>query len=162
MKNIEDCWSRWGRHVKVRLWCHAWIVSCDLQKPYNEVYYEITGNSAAMECFAINKMTGVLVLKQSLLLQPCQAQKYTIKIRAYDGGDPPRKSSEADVTITVGRNRQPPIFQRLPYTTNIPENLDTGHAIYTVSATDQDREVRLISALIKMERFWLCLRVYGC
>ncbi len=49
-----------------------------------------------------------------------------VKVRARDGGDPPRVSSEADVTINVGKNREKPVFQRLPYRTTIRQNLDVG------------------------------------
>ncbi len=62
------------------------------------------------------------------------------KVRAYDGGNPPRRSTEADVTISVGQNKQTPQFQRLPYRTNIRENLEVGRGVYTVQARDGDAE----------------------
>ena len=59
-------------------------------------------------------------------------------MRAFDGGNPPRRSSEADVTIGVGQNKQTPEFQRLPYRTNIRENLEVGRGVYTIQARDTD------------------------
>ena len=59
-------------------------------------------------------------------------------MRAYDGGNPPRRSTEAEVTIGVGQNKQTPQFQRLPYRTNIRENLEVGRVVYTTQAVDAD------------------------
>ncbi len=59
-------------------------------------------------------------------------------MRALDGGNPPRRSTEADVTISVGQNKQRPVFQRLPYATEIQESLPVGRGVYTVQATDAD------------------------
>ena len=88
-------------------------------------------------------MTGVVVLKQTLLLEPCQAEQYSVRIRARDMGNPPRRSPEADVQITVGRNRFAPEFDRLPYTISIRENYNTGRGVYSVVANDRDAKVRL-------------------
>ena len=53
-----------------------------LQAPYNKVSYGIVGTEGAMQCFAVNEVTGVVVLKQSLLLEPCTAAQYSVSINS--------------------------------------------------------------------------------
>ncbi len=49
-----------------------------LQAPYNVVRYEIVPNEAAETCFSINEETGDIILKRSLLLEPCTAGSYNV------------------------------------------------------------------------------------
>ena len=90
----------------------------------------------------------MLILKQSLLLDPCQEETYNIRLAALDGGSPAKKSPEAFVTITIGRNRFAPDFQKTPYTTKIRENLEMGRGVFSVTATDRDTKVRWAGELM--------------
>lgn len=91
------------------------------------------------------------MLKRTLLLEPCQAEQYNVKVVAKDMGNPPRKSPEADLTITVGRNRFSPEYERLPYSTTIRENLDVGRGVYSVKANDKDAKVGILKILKTFE-----------
>ncbi|KAL5011191.1 hypothetical protein ScPMuIL_011726 [Solemya velum] len=95
--------------------------------------------------FLMNEVTGELLLRQSLLFAPCDADFYSMKVRAKDLGSPQRFSSEIDVFVDVQRNENPPIFFREPYITQLQENSFSGQSVYTVTANDADTQLFTIN-----------------
>ena len=83
-----------------------------------------------------------------------QCQKYDIKViiifsqilvRAVDGGSPPKASEPSTVRVEVTRNLHTPQWQgELPYTANTDETTGTGNRVFTVRATDDDRDVSVL------------------
>ena len=49
-----------------------------LQAPNNVVRYEITADLEDRECFLLNEITGDLLLRRSLLYDPCRATSFNV------------------------------------------------------------------------------------
>lgn len=75
-------------------------------------------------------------------------------ILGYDSARP-RRSSTVTCTISVLRNSNPPVWQRLPHNATIRENQPYISSIYNVTATDNDAGVCLF--LIDLIHFHCCL-----
>ena len=65
---------------------------------------------------------------------------FQFTVRATDSGRPPR-STNVEVTIFIVR-AQLPVFINTPYATQVQENAANNSQIYTVTARDQDGQVR--------------------
>ena len=48
------------------------------QEPYNTVHYSLTGDAEALECFSINRDTGMIVSRRSLEMDPCYKDQFTV------------------------------------------------------------------------------------
>ena len=66
---------------------------------------------------------------------------FQILVKVFDGGNPPRQSSEGKVKVTVIRNLNAPVFDDEVSEVTIDETLGTGNKVFGVKATDED-EVR--------------------
>ena len=106
--------------------------------PNNVVRYEITADDEDKACFLLNDVTGQLLLRRSLLYSPCRANRFQMKVMATDQGNPQLSSVEANVTVDVYRNLQPPIFINTPYAVTLQEDAAEGLLAYTVTAVDSD------------------------
>lgn len=62
---------------------------------------------------------------------------FQFRVECYDSAYPDNKDF-ADVTITVRRNINPPVFEFPRYTQIIPETWTLGQEVVRVSATDSD------------------------
>ncbi|RUS85645.1 hypothetical protein EGW08_006591, partial [Elysia chlorotica] len=113
-------------------------VDNDPLPPNNVVRYTITEDPEDLECFLINEVTGQLLLRRSLLYDPCRANAFLMKVVATDLGTPSLSSQEANVTVIVSRNLFPPVFINLPYATVLEESVQPGRIAYTVTAVDND------------------------
>ena len=67
-----------------------------------------------------------------------------MKIRARDSGPTPHISSEVDLTITITRNKEAPVFTNDEFEFNIDEIEEVGASIMKASARDRDRNVSII------------------
>ena len=56
-----------------------YIVQC-FQPPNNLVRYTITEDQEDLDCFLINEVTGQLLLRRSLLYDPCRANAFVVSI----------------------------------------------------------------------------------
>jgi len=54
------------------------IYALGFQPPYNVVRYFLSGDDAAKKCFAIKEESGIIVIKQSLFVSPCTADKFNV------------------------------------------------------------------------------------
>ena len=96
------------------------------------------------------KLNGIT--QQALLMKQCKAWYsrtcleqaryivqflFQLRISAYDSRDP-SKFTLTDVTINVGRNLNPPVFGRNPYSTRITELYPMGIPVLNITATDPD------------------------
>lgn len=54
-----------------------------LKPPNNQVRYEITADDEDKECFLLNELTGQLLLKRSLLYEPCRAAVFLVSILKF-------------------------------------------------------------------------------
>lgn len=88
------------------------------------------------DVFALDSATGEITAKKSLDRE--KQDRYTLKIRVSDQGDP-QLSSSADVTITVlDVDDNCPKFEPAVYNRTISENLPFNQSIVQVTATDVD------------------------
>ena len=88
------------------------------------------------DVFDLNSTSGEITAKKSLDRE--KQDRYTLKIRVSDHGDP-QLSSSADVTITViDVDDNCPKFKPAVYNMTISENLPFNQSIVQVTATDVD------------------------
>lgn len=102
--------------------------------------YELVATSSKFALDIKDKLDGSREL-QLLLTEELDREKedtYTMKVIAYDGGNPPRSGS-VDVTVRVlDANDNDPVFDNSTYTVEVDENIPTGIKILRVHATDID------------------------
>nr|XP_020468749.1 protocadherin-16-like [Monopterus albus] len=88
--------------------------------------------------FSINPVTGVITTTKQLDRE--LQEYYTVTVYAKDGGLPPNYA-KATVRIRVlDENDNPPVFGRLYYSIEVPENLE-ALPLFTLRATDPDAGV---------------------
>ena len=81
---------------------------------------------------------------------------------AYDTSNPAQKA-RAEVTISVTRNENKPVFTKAVYEEEISENFPLGDVIVSVSASDVDADDVIVyevvesdaTAAVFLESFWL-------
>ncbi|KAF9809555.1 hypothetical protein SFRURICE_020852, partial [Spodoptera frugiperda] len=87
-------------------------------------------NPADIEYFEIQPESGWIVLKK-----PLDRDRYRLRVRASDRGDPP-SSADVDVELdVVDRNNKPPIWDMTTYgPVHIKENVTVGTVVTSVKA----------------------------
>ncbi|XP_063862581.1 fat-like cadherin-related tumor suppressor homolog isoform X4 [Scylla paramamosain] len=100
---------------------------------FGSIRYELVRGSG--ELFSVNKKTGEISLKQSLMAAD---KTYSLTVAAYDGGNPPL-SSQAHVLIRVVSS-EGPMFTAARYETSVPENAAEGTPVMRVEATSTSGE----------------------
>ena len=101
------------------------IVSGNVDDVFDAVWKEKNGNL-------------ILELKVNGMLDYEITPFYLLKIRAYDGGNPP-KYGEMTLNITIiDTNDNQPIFNTSRYFAKVPENVTVGTSVLQVFATDRD------------------------
>ncbi|XP_053728138.1 protocadherin-16-like [Synchiropus splendidus] len=96
---------------------------------------QVTYGGISVEGFTISPVTGVITTTQSLDRE--LQEFYTVTVYAKDGGLPPNYSKTTVRIRVLDQNDNPPVFGRLFYTIEVPENLDSV-LLFTLRATDQD------------------------
>ncbi|KAG6452524.1 hypothetical protein O3G_MSEX007691 [Manduca sexta] len=88
-------------------------------------------NPADIEYFEIQPESGWIVLKK-----PLDRDRYRLRVRASDRGDPP-SSADVDVELdVVDRNNKPPIWDMTTYgPVHIKENVTVGTVVTSVKAS---------------------------
>ncbi|XP_069725418.1 cadherin-related family member 2 [Phaenicophaeus curvirostris] len=94
--------------------------------------YSISGSDAFY--FSVDAQTGNVTLKNSLDRE--QQARLTLIVGVFDGIN--EAVSRRLAVIVEDRNDNAPVFQYLPYNTEIPENATLDSIIYTVFANDSD------------------------
>ncbi|GFS23625.1 protocadherin Fat 4, partial [Elysia marginata] len=97
--------------------------------------YEVIANTSGAYFFNVDRNTGDLTLRNSLLFGA--SQLYTLYVRAYDPAYP-QDYAEEDVVISVARNEYSPSFLLPSYSVRINETEPVGTNILTIQATDQN------------------------
>ncbi|XP_050706594.1 protocadherin Fat 3-like [Eriocheir sinensis] len=100
---------------------------------FGSVRYELVRGSG--ELFAVNKKTGEISLKQTLMAAD---KTYSLTVAAYDGGKPPL-SSQAHVLIRVVSS-EGPMFTAARYEAAVPENAAKGTPVVRVEAASPSGE----------------------
>ena len=96
----------------------------------------------AQEFFYINPSTGVIFIRKQL--SAATTAQYLFTVIPRDNGYPQRVS-QASVQINIVRDGFPPVFSRSNYQVTILEGQAINDTIETVSATDDNIQVSLLS-----------------
>ncbi|XP_046583162.1 protocadherin Fat 1-like [Haliotis rubra] len=111
----------------------------DLSDPYRSLRFSIIGENTASTYFLINRDSGEIRLKSSLLQDTLQTRQYRLIVAVTDGGDPPRPApSTATITVNVIRNLNTPRWVNDPYSATIDETIGANVNIVNVLAVDDD------------------------
>ncbi|XP_046564129.1 protocadherin Fat 1-like, partial [Haliotis rubra] len=111
----------------------------DLSDPYRSLLFSIIGENTASTYFLINRDSGEIRLKSSLLQDTLQTRQYRLIVAVTDGGDPPRPApSTATITVNVIRNLNTPRWVNDPYSATIDETIGANVNIVNVLAVDDD------------------------
>ncbi|XP_066980298.1 DE-cadherin-like isoform X2 [Macrobrachium rosenbergii] len=98
-------------------------------------YQIVEGNGE--QKFRIDEVTGEILVNKVLDYDhPVYDRNFTLRIRVYDGANPP---AETDVIIAVTNvNDLQPVFEKSNYTFSVTENTDCNVTFGKVSALDPD------------------------
>ncbi|XP_028252910.1 cadherin EGF LAG seven-pass G-type receptor 1-like [Parambassis ranga] len=86
--------------------------------------------------FQLEASSGILQLAQ--LLDYSEVKEYTLKVQAFDGGDPYMVANTSVVVKVKDVNNNPPEFSTESYDVAVSENLAGGASILTLEVTDKD------------------------
>ncbi|XP_041364041.1 cadherin-23-like [Gigantopelta aegis] len=100
-----------------------------------EVMYKMIGYFSAPGYFVMDANTGDISVHSSLLTDVTAV--YVIGVIAYDSAYPTNHAS-SNVTISVNRNPNRPVFNPSSYAERIPESFPLGTSLLRVQATDDD------------------------
>lgn len=106
-----------------------------------QVSYHIERPTFRIPYFEINSTSGLVTTAMTFDRE--EKRSYQIRITGKDGG-PHRQEAErlmgfCQVEIKIDdANDNDPVFSNTPFTTNIKEDLEKGHTVLHVSATDKD------------------------
>lgn len=107
------------------------------------VRYSIFHQSPSSDpAFQLEVSSGTLQLAQPL--DYSEVKEYTLKVQAFDEGDPYMVGNTSVVVKVVDVNNNPPKFSKESYDVAVSENLAGGASILTLEVTDKD-EVSYIS-----------------
>ncbi|KAJ8318063.1 hypothetical protein KUTeg_003154 [Tegillarca granosa] len=110
------------------------------------IAYEAIGVYPARSFFGVDNIDGSVRIISSLKGDGLYLTSYTLKVIAYDTQSRAQVAT-ADVSITVSRNVNPPIFTQSRYQTTISESYAFGVPVIKVSATDRDNDAITYSML---------------
>ena len=102
---------------------------------FGRVVYDLP-DAKIRSVFAINPTTGELKLAKTLDYETQRG--YSIKVRARDGGVPPRIALIHINVSVINAFDNEPAFTQSSYTTSLPENAMPGSEVVSVSARDPD------------------------
>ncbi|CAI9730365.1 cadherin EGF LAG seven-pass G-type receptor 2 isoform X1 [Octopus vulgaris] len=111
------------------------ISAIDKDKDKNaEISYTISGGNSR-NVFRINHATGELILQKSLDFE--DTKQYSLKIRAQDGGSPPKtNSTTVNIRVTDINDNDPEFFNN--YLEPVTENIPANTSIRQIQAFDRD------------------------
>ena len=115
---------------------NTFVIRVTATDPDNEaVFYSLQDTPPASLYFRMDNRTGEIFT--NAILYEDTVNSYTVKVYAYDV-NPARRSSEAQVTVYINRNPNPPVFTQTMFNLSISEYSSIGLSVVTVSATDAD------------------------
>ncbi|KAK3089813.1 hypothetical protein FSP39_006721 [Pinctada imbricata] len=100
------------------------------------IVYEVIGTAAAPSFFRVDQNGRIFTFGN---LRTDISLVYVLRIRAYDS-QVPSQTAEADVTINMLRNVNPPIFSSETYSVRIAEETAVGTLVIDTTATDSDND----------------------
>ncbi|KAG7461989.1 hypothetical protein MATL_G00197140 [Megalops atlanticus] len=104
----------------------------------SEVEYFISGGNSSSR-FRLDKSNGWLSVASSLTSD--MNKVFLIEVTAKDKGNPPLSSKSTVRVAVTEENHHTPEFSQAQVTATVPESLNVGTAIRTLSARDKDKEM---------------------
>lgn len=86
--------------------------------------------------YSITELTGSITVNSHLDFELISS--YNLTIRAEDGGEPNRTSTQTVMVCLTDENDNAPMFVRTTFTAVIAENAANGSIVASVQATDAD------------------------
>ncbi|KAK7112050.1 cadherin-87A-like [Littorina saxatilis] len=104
------------------------------------ITYRIVSGNTNTNSFVLDRVTGVLTLREGLNYENTPEQKgiYRLNIEASDNGNPPETTTSVITVTVVDENNHTPIFMPTQYSKTVSEAEAPGTSVLTVSATDSD------------------------
>ena len=114
------------------------VVAFDFDSGNNSAisYAIISGDSSIGSLFAIDSMTGMVVVQDALDRE--NRSSYNFIVTATDQGDPPMSASTQVMIFVADQNDNPPIFTEPSVAANISESALVGASLAIFQATDAD------------------------
>uniref|UniRef100_A0A2K6W6B9 Uncharacterized protein n=1 Tax=Onchocerca volvulus TaxID=6282 RepID=A0A2K6W6B9_ONCVO len=114
------------------------------------IVYKLEGEDNANETFRIDRTTGIITTISKLDRE--NKEKYILKVKAEDGGEPPLFDSLL-VTVTVRDiNDNAPIFEPNFYNITVAENEVLGTPLITVKAIDHDTDDKIVYRIERADK----------
>lgn len=107
---------------------------------FRRIDYDVIGDDDGPAFFSVDRNSGRVRVKSSLLAANSDKLVYRVRVRARDGGQP-RLEGIIVVTVNVIRNEHAPEFRQDTYPVTIKESLDVDGTVVRVNAFDRDSNV---------------------
>ncbi|XP_074647696.1 cadherin EGF LAG seven-pass G-type receptor 2-like [Tubulanus polymorphus] len=106
--------------------------------PYNIVRYRLIGDSPGDAYFTVVQNSGNIAVKPGAQLANSNQLSYTLRIQAYDNGQP-SLTNTTTVSVTINRNFRDPYWTQSVYNITIPDTQAAGIPFLPLLAKDDDR-----------------------
>lgn len=114
------------------------------------IEYTIEEENGVNDTFQINSETGTITTISELDREI--NEKYLLKVKATDGGEPPLWDTLQITIIIRDINDNAPYFEPNFYNITVPENIARGTQLITVKAIDKDSENKLIYRIDRADK----------
>lgn len=114
------------------------------------ITYKLAGEDSANETFRIDQTTGIITTINKLDRE--EKEKYILKVKAEDGGEPPLSDSLLITIIVRDINDNAPYFEPNFYNITIPENEVRGTSLIAVKAIDHDNDDKIVYRIERADK----------
>uniref|UniRef100_A0A0R3S783 CA domain-containing protein n=1 Tax=Elaeophora elaphi TaxID=1147741 RepID=A0A0R3S783_9BILA len=114
------------------------------------ITYTLEGEENANETFRIDRATGIITTISKLDRE--EKEKYILKVKAEDGGEPPLSDSLLITIIVRDVNDNAPYFEPNFYNVTVPENEVRGTSLITVKAIDHDNDDNIVYRIERTDK----------
>ncbi|XP_055954920.1 protocadherin Fat 4-like [Patella vulgata] len=123
------------------------LVGTSHARDTEKLVFEMTGDFPSQSFFRINRDTGEVTLINPIRDDGLKNGEYKFNILAEDGGSPTPNQCRTVVRVNVIVD-QPPVFQRIPYSVTIDENIANTNLVFDTEAIDPDLKGQLVYNLV--------------
>uniref|UniRef100_A0A915PFR4 Uncharacterized protein n=1 Tax=Setaria digitata TaxID=48799 RepID=A0A915PFR4_9BILA len=114
------------------------------------IAYTLEGENNANETFRIDKTTGIITTINKLDRE--DKEKYILKVKAEDGGEPPLFDTLLITVMVRDINDNAPYFEPNFYNITVAENEIRGAPLITVKAIDHDKDDKIVYRIERADK----------
>ncbi|KAL3981450.1 Cadherin domain family protein [Acanthocheilonema viteae] len=114
------------------------------------ITYTLEGEENANETFRIDRITGIITTISKLDRE--EKEKYILKMKAEDGGEPPLSDNLLITIIVRDINDNAPYFEPNFYNITVPENEIRGTSLISVKAIDHDNDDKIVYRIERADK----------